>query len=230
MLIDEAPRSLRPAEAAWLKIPLLSAALKSSKYDWVAFLDADCEVRKTTPDFPEVLDEREGSVFVAPGYSGRINSGVIFAKSNDDSVGFFQQVIDAADSEVPEEDRAPYENGHMISFGKKCPAVHLIEHHKWNNNSSRSKESCIQHYSNGKLRGWYMKNLAPTEFRSGSKSNEPQHTIADRARRLVRRVGSKLLKLSGLTRSPKPISASLNEIMPYYDKNYPTLFRPKPKA
>jgi len=229
VLIDEAPRSLRPAEAAWLKIALMSAALKSDKYNWVAFLDADCELRETTPDFSHTFNEREESIFMAPGYSGRINSGVIFAKSSIDSVRFFQQVIDASDSEVPEEDQAPYENGHMIFFGKKSPDVQLIDRHKWNNNSVLSKESYIQHYSNGKLRSHFMKNLAPVEFRWGSKHDESQRTLVDIFRRLTHRVGNKLLRLLGLTRSHKPISASLDELMPYYEDNYPTLFGLKPK-
>src|SRR5688500_13784664 len=42
-----------PALAAWLKIPLLLHALKNGR-EWVAFLDADCMVRETAPDFTSV--------------------------------------------------------------------------------------------------------------------------------------------------------------------------------
>ncbi len=79
LLIEEAPRKLQPFEAAWLKIFLLRSALKGD-YEWIAFLDADCEVRNHAPFFvSEFTEKYKGkSLFMSHGFSERINSGVIF--------------------------------------------------------------------------------------------------------------------------------------------------------
>ena len=214
LLVDHAPRRLRPTEAAWLKIPLIRSALKAG-YEWVVFIDADCDVRNSTPCFPEYLNTLEGnkSVFLTPGFSGRINAGVVFAKNSTASVEFFQSMIFHADQPVPKEDRAPYENGHMIFLGKSSPDVYLLEHNLWNNNSKLDDESYIQHYSQGILRQRFMDSRAPAEFRS-----KPRKHISKVIKKVVRR-------LRNLTNSSPDqelsISASINELMPFYEKKYP---------
>lgn len=221
VLVDQAPRPLSSAEASWLKVALLCNSLKSN-YDWVGFLDADCEVREGAPCFSECLDmpKENKSIFFAPGYSGRINAGVIFAKSNSESIGFFEDVVNSADEEVPKEDRAPYENGHIISHGKKSPIVQKIDHHLWNNNSKISKESYIQHYSQGELRKWFMENRAPDEFRKGSGIISNVYKLKGKVGRLATylvRSFSSTIKFYAFSKS---ISNSLSELTPYYKKKY----------
>jgi hypothetical protein len=222
VLIDEAPRHVSAAEAAWLKIALLCSALKSD-YDWVAFLDADCEVRKETPCFSKYLGSVTGdkSIFVAPGFSGRINSGVIFARSNTESIGFFEQVINSADQEVPEDDKAPYENGHMIYHGSRCSSVYLLDHHLWNNNSEIDEESYIQHYSGGKLREWFMKNRAPRELRVGNAGDGSKVEVVDGVKQLFHRVADKASYLYSTYFSARNISDSIDELMSFYEEKYP---------
>lgn len=214
VLVDRAPRSLRPKEAAWLKIPLIRSALGAG-YEWVAFIDADCEIRGNTPSFPEHHGSlAEGkSLFMAPGFSGRINSGVVFVRNTPAAVDFFDRVIAHADQEVPRTDRTAYENGHIIFFGKNSPDVHLLDHTKWNNNSRLDARSYIQHYSGGPLRQWYKSNLASAEFGSGSGA---------RLRRMIRKAIRKLgtSRTSGADKELS-ISASIDELLPYYQRKYP---------
>ena len=214
VLIDHAPRRLQPVEAAWLKVSLLRSALCAG-FTWVAFIDADCDVRSGMPGFPEYLDRvgRDKSIFFAPGYTGRINSGVAFARNTSAAVGFFQAVLCHADQSVPREDYALYENGHMIFFGKNNPDVYLLEHELWNNNSKLDQESYIQHYSGGNLRTWYMNNRAPVEFRS-----TPQGQIRNFMKKVPRKVRNVTNRL--LRREPSML-ASIDELMPYYEKEYP---------
>jgi galactosyl transferase GMA12/MNN10 family len=203
VVISEAPRRLHPTEAAWLKVPLMKSALAGG-YEWVAFIDADCDIRAGMPDFVQSLDSLDASksIFMAPGFSGRINSGVIFAKRSPAALAYFDTVITHADDAVPPEDKAPYENGHMIHFGKNNPAIYLLDHNLWNNNSELEDEIYIQHYSGGNLRSWYMENRASTQDR-------------------INLTLSKFMKkVKGKTNSP-PASQSIAELMPFYQTHYP---------
>lgn len=166
ILINKAPRNLLPKEAAWLKLFLLQAALKCD-YEWIAFIDADCEIRTHTPSFVNVLQKykKEKSVFMAHGFSGRINSGVIFMRNSRESIYYLELVINNGDQEVPMEDKALYENGHMIHYGKNNPYVQIIEAEKWNNNFCLLEDSYIQHYSGGILREKYLKERPISKLR-----------------------------------------------------------------
>ncbi len=159
VLVDKSPRQLLPIEAAWLKLFLLREALYTNKYNWIAFIDADCEIRDFSPSF--ILDlvkyDPSKSIFLAKGFSGRINSGVIILKNTSEALLYLNNVINNGDLPVPKEDEALYENGHMIHFGKSNPAVQIMEWEEWNNNHDINKNSFIQHYSGGILREQYLK-------------------------------------------------------------------------
>lgn len=157
ILVDQAPGNLLPKEAAWLKLFLLRSALKCN-YKWVAFIDADCEIREHAPPFVEEFKKAKGKkvIFLAHGFSGRINSGVIFLRNTKEAEDYLEQVIKNGDNEVPDEDKALYENGHMIHYGKRNPNVEIIDAVKWNNNFAIDKGSYIQHYSGGILREKYL--------------------------------------------------------------------------
>jgi hypothetical protein len=195
-LVDRAPERLSRDEAAWLKTPLIRAAL-SAGYEWVAFLDADCEIRPHAPAFPDhlrMLSEAK-CVFMAPGFSGRINSGVVFVRSDPESIRFFDTILANVDTEVPDPaDRVGWgENGHFIHYGKDDPAVYLLEHHSWNNNSRLDEQSYIQHYVRGPLREWYTaRHPTPHAF---SEPPAPDH--------------------------PLKISESIRRLMPFLLEHYP---------
>jgi hypothetical protein len=111
------------------------------------------------PDFIQHLDNLSQShaIFMAPGFSGRINSGVIFVRNHPDGINFLSTILENADREISDPaDAAPYENGHFIHWGKGNQSIYLLEHDLWNNNSHLDANCYIQHYSRGKLRDDYL--------------------------------------------------------------------------
>ena len=158
VVIDYSPRAMQPIEAAWIKIPLILSALKN-KYQWVAFIDSDCEIREFTPPFDQYLSEKddEKSLFISLGKSQRLNSGVMIIRNSPESVKFFEDVYGFIDSKVPDTDKTPFENGHIIYFGKNNSNIFVLDHNTWNNNSVIDDQSYIQHYSSGLLREYYFK-------------------------------------------------------------------------
>jgi len=212
VLIKRSPYRLFPDEAAWMKVPLIRAAL-TGNCEWVAFLDADCEIRPHTPGFPEYLSalSESKSIFMAHGFSGRINSGVIFARNTPATLSFFDAILSNVNLEIPvPEDRAPYENGHFIYFGKNNPSIHLLEHHMWNNNSRIDDQSYIQHYVRGPMREWYMANRVLHKKMSG------KNFLITAYNNFMKQLG----KQSQRPDKPTLISESINELMPYYRKKY----------
>jgi hypothetical protein len=208
LLVDRSPRALKPFEAAWLKIALIIAALKKG-FDWVIFLDSDCEIRQHAPDIEKYIQTLPGSesksVFVAPGYSGRINSGVIILKNTTDSLELFQIILCSAAKEVPRPDKAPFENGHVIHYMKSSNIVYMLDHCCWNNNSELNLKSYIQHYSAGCLREWYLKN---------------KHLSANNKGNIYTKFNLFLcsLKISN-------INSTLKDLMPYYCNEYEVYFK-----
>lgn len=208
-LINSSPRELLPIEAAWLKLPLIVAALKKG-YEWVAFIDSDIDIRPFTPPFDQQLNKEDTnkSIFISTGKSGRLNSGVIFVKNTAESLSFFEHIIEKCDLMVPEEDRTAFENGHIIHYGKTSNEIFILDHDMWNNNSKLNPDSYVQHYSDGNLRDWYFEN------RVGKKS-------------FFSVLKTKLLKpfkhrkTAKLKRTrPEKLSLSIAELIPYYTKTF----------
>lgn len=217
LLVKDAPYKLYPNEAAWLKVPLLLAALAAG-YDWVAFLDADCEVRSHTPEFMQYLSglAQNQSIFMARGFSERINSGVIFVKNQPEAIDFLNTILKHADQEILDPaDAAPYENGHFIHWGKKNQSIHLLEHGLWNNNSRVDAGSYIQHYSRGKIRDNYLKSRSSTITRWVDLLNDRLRVIlrTDRSGNWQR------------TSEGNPIiSQSMRNLLSFYTTKYPDFF------
>lgn len=208
LVVDQEPRRLRAEEAAWLKLPLLRRAMKPSRR-WIGFIDADCEVRATTPPFDIALAKANpaASIYVAHGYSNRINSGVLFVRNCPEAAAFIDNIVAHADADMPPDDRAPYENGHVIAFGKNDPRVGIIDSH-WNNNRGLDPASYIQHYSNGRLREGYMDRRFPARTRWPAATS-----VADRFARLWQRMHDRLMPAG-------PVSARLSKIVPFYEQAY----------
>lgn len=160
LLVDKSPRRLEPCEAAWLKIPFIIKALQTG-FDWVLYVDADCEIRRHTPPVIEYLQQQPRSagksVFVAHGFSGRINSGVMFIKNSAQALQLFETILANADVSIPAPDNAPFENGHVVHYAKENDTVFLLDHAQWNNNSAYDEKCYLQHFSDGLLRDHYFK-------------------------------------------------------------------------
>lgn len=142
-----------PKESAWLKIPLILKGLRRG-YEWVIFVDADAEIRPQAPKV-ESLEVSRKSLYLVHGHSGRVNSGVIIAKNTTDTKAFFQQVLNSVETDVPEEDKAPYENGHVIYYSRECEYVYILDQ-RWNNTVDLTLNDFIRHYT-GPMRQHYRK-------------------------------------------------------------------------
>ncbi len=132
-------------DSAWLKIPLLLAAFARG-YDLVTFIDADCQIMERCPEVTTLVTPGS-SIYVAHGFSKRINSGFIVALNNERSKAFFSDLLARAYTyEVPAEDNAPYENGYFINQGKDSKDISIIGN-SWNNNQVPKPTDYVRHYT-----------------------------------------------------------------------------------
>ena len=130
----------------------------STEQHRVMYIDADCEVQQTCPAIDSIY-QSDKYLFVAPGFSGRINSGVIIWRSSLESLALISLAIDNRKTPLPDSDTVGRiygggENGHIIHYRKNSPYVQLIDQ-KWNNNHTPALQDYIRHYS----AGWPMRAL-----------------------------------------------------------------------
>ena len=141
-------------EVAWLKIYLIEKALKAG-YDWVMFVDADCEVKTSTPSIENV--EVQGKyLYIAKGYSGQLNSGVLIIKNEYQAIKSLERIRRNIDNELLEDETHVGwgENDCVILECRNNPAVQVIGR-VWNNNGSLKMNDFITHYSAGPLRRYF---------------------------------------------------------------------------
>jgi hypothetical protein len=156
--VTKPSRISAPSLSAWLKVPLLLHALESG-YDWVAYIDADCEVKPDAPDFRQVLAGSDKQVFMAHGRSGRVNSGVILARRGGGAEKYFTRVLESLTEKIPAEDRQylKYENGNIIYVTKTSDAVEVLPT-EWNNSIDPDLKDHIRHYT-GPMRARLKRSL-----------------------------------------------------------------------
>jgi len=115
VVVDRPVISLLEMECAWLKVALMIEALRAG-YQWVLFVDADAEIKADAPAV-ESLDEVGKCLYMARGYSRRINSGVLIAKQSEEASLFFRKVLENCNLSLPKTDDVGWgENGHIIYF------------------------------------------------------------------------------------------------------------------
>ncbi len=140
-------------ECAWLKVALILEALKAN-FDWVIFVDADAQMQPSAPAV-ETLAAPQKYVFIARGYSGRINSGVLIAQQSHSAFSYFYQVLENMEKEIPECDSVGWgENGHIIHYAHHKAFIQVISS-RWNNNSDPHMQDYIRHFSAGPLRALF---------------------------------------------------------------------------
>ncbi len=132
-------------ESAWMKIPLLIAAMDAG-YDWIAFIDADAEIKERCPSL-DTLAQGDKSVFLANGFSGRPNTGVIIVRNSPSARRFLKAGLNIAGQRLPPKDRVGWgENGEVIHLARKSGCVAIIDG-RWNNNHQTELEDYIRHYT-----------------------------------------------------------------------------------
>lgn len=137
-------------ELVWFKIHLIRAALQRG-YDWVLFVDADARIQADCPPVEPLL--RQGkSIYLAHGYSGRFNSGVMLFRRSNDSFEFLIKLLRNRTEPVPVEDAVGWgENGHVINLARNNPAIQSLDE-RWNNNGKPFASDYIRHFSAGPMR------------------------------------------------------------------------------
>lgn len=144
-------------EIAWLKVSLILQGLEAG-YDWVVFLDADTEVSLETPAV-ETLNKSGKFMYVAKGYSGRLNSGVLILKNHQCVANYFKKALFFSQRPVDDDSYVGWgENGHLIQFAKNAFFIEYI-HQRWNNNFVVDLQDFIRHYSMGPLRSEFKPNI-----------------------------------------------------------------------
>jgi hypothetical protein len=137
-------------ECCWLKVILLMSALKSG-YDWVFFIDADAEIKNICPDFRN-LEKKDKALYMANGFTGRVNSGVIIVKNTPEMYEFFKLTLQQYNKMLPAEDSVGWgENGHIIHFSRNMAMLENIPP-LWNNNHTPELNDYVRHYSAGPMR------------------------------------------------------------------------------
>lgn len=137
-------------ECCWLKLTLMQDALLSG-YDNVLFLDADTLVSANCPALSTIFEEGK-YIYMAKGYSGRFNSGVILAKNNRKTLNWLRQVIASQGQPVRIENDVGWgENGHVIEFSKDVPFISELDK-KWNNTFDYALNDYIRHSNCGPMR------------------------------------------------------------------------------
>ena len=140
-------------ECAWLKIPLLIAALTAGR-PWALFLDSDIEAKESTPAVETVFEEGK-TLYLANGFSGRPNSGVILVRQDPAVISVLQTMLGHALMTLPAEDDVGWgENGHVIHFAKNFPGLKILPQ-VWNNNQDPDLDDYFRHYSAGPMRKFY---------------------------------------------------------------------------
>lgn len=149
--------TLMAMECAWLKLSLMLQALRAG-YDTVVYIDADADIDPWAPPV-ESLFERHKLVYLAHGFSGRFNSGVIIVRRHRKVKEWLENILNHCQDKVPEEDNVGWgENGHIIHFAKRESFVQAISV-KWNNNQNPNLPDYIRHYSEGPMRRHYHAKL-----------------------------------------------------------------------
>ena len=137
-------------ECAWLKVSLMLKAIESG-YSTIMFVDADAFMQERAPKI-EVMFEPDKTVYMAEGYSGRLNSGVIIIKNSVNSKVWLDELLKKCglDSEK-NSDIGWGENGHIISLSRGRSFIQTIDK-RWNNNNDEGLDDYIRHFSAGPMR------------------------------------------------------------------------------
>lgn len=137
-------------ECCWLKLHLMRAALEKG-YKFVLFLDADAYVSRSAPNILQNVDDSH-FVYMAKGYSGRFNSGVILLKNCNEALDWLTKIIESHGQPIPEDDDVGWgENGHVIHVTKQFSGIKCL-YNSWNSTYLPCRSDYIHHYSHGPMR------------------------------------------------------------------------------
>lgn len=158
VLISKPSISNLGMECCWLKLVLLKAALVNG-YQNVMFVDADALINVNCPPIHEIFADGK-YLYMANGYTGRFNSGVMIARKAEALINWLDKLILYRYQHLPSIDSTGWgENGHVIHFSKQVNFIKVL-HHRWNNTFDDKLNDHIRHFSNGPMRTSKLKSFA----------------------------------------------------------------------
>jgi hypothetical protein len=140
------PWGIDGTESAWLKIPLCIKAMDAG-YTSILFLDADCYVKKKTPNLKAIYEENK-SFYICKDYRiEALNTGVFLALNDENLKRDLWKALIMSDiptGMMPGGKNMLYEMGHLNYFlGGKSYTKKLPK--KWNDNHEASEKSFVIH-------------------------------------------------------------------------------------
>ena len=142
--------TLMGVECCWLKLSIIVEALQAGYQD-VLFVDADAQISALAPPIQNVSQHGK-YLYMAKGYSGHFNSGVIYAISNQGVISWLRHIIERRNQEKIEGDIVGWgENGHVIHHARHCDFIGTLPL-EWNNTQCPNTPDYIRHYNHGPLR------------------------------------------------------------------------------
>lgn len=164
--------SLLGVECCWLKLCLIKAAIERG-YDQVLFLDADAVVQTTCPDIRQCLSSDE-AIYMAKGYTGRYNSGVILVQQHQQTLPFLNRILSSRFQSIPDSDSVGWgENGHIIHHAKGVDFIGTLGI-EWNNTYDATCDDYIRHFNFGPMRQKVWQNLGHKML---SRSSQAMHKV-----------------------------------------------------
>lgn len=138
-------------EVAWLKVPLLLGCLEN--FDIVLFLDADTKIQLDCPKLEDWLSE-DAPILIAPGHSGRANTGVIGLYNTLKAKEFLRKSLSLAGTGLAARYSVGWgENGYLIKVLDEL-GVKLADK-RWNNTFDPDLDDFIRHFT-GPFRSTYQ--------------------------------------------------------------------------
>lgn len=187
----------------WAKVKACLALLMGGHN--VFLLDSDACIRAHAPRFTDLLEREPGcDIFIANGWSGRPNSGVVLFRGGAGSLApaFLERCLANRHKELPEEDRvtAHGENGHFIHFLKDEPfrSKTFILDERWNKivPPATSGDFIIHYTGPMRAQGGAMDGCVPLP--APALSRPPLGWRARSTyRRLLQRIKARLVKMKG---------------------------------
>jgi hypothetical protein len=149
--------SLLGVECCWLKLTLMRTALLAG-YQEVIFIDADAMVKERCPALKTLYNVNQ-YIYMAKGYSGRFNSGVLIVRNHECVIDWLTRIIDNRMLGIADKNSVGWgENGHIIELSHNCPFICEIDQ-KWNNTHDSHMTDYIHHKNCGPLRTHCVNNF-----------------------------------------------------------------------
>ena len=147
-LLGQPPWGISAHDSAWLKVFVLNFLL-SRHSSGVLYLDADCEVTQSAPDFRGLDTEFfSKDIFMPLDATHRVQACFIYCRGTKRGRFFAKKLCLSSfipSRFLPREDKNLYENGHIIWLSKTFTGLHILPQ-EWNSGLGNNGVICQSPY------------------------------------------------------------------------------------